>query len=36
MDEHLTDAQRAEFVLGVYFRPQAAIEKYLGAAGLPQ
>ena len=34
--ESLTDRQRTEFVLGVYFRTQAAIEKYLGAEGLPQ
>jgi AhpD family alkylhydroperoxidase len=32
----LTDAEKAQFVLGVYFRTQAAIEKYLGREGLPQ
>ena len=32
----LTDAERAQFVLGVYFRTQAAIEKYLGREGLPR
>ena len=30
-----TDAERAQFVLGVYFRTQAAIERYLGLDGLP-
>lgn len=33
--ERLTDKEKTEFVLGVYFRTQAAIEKYLGAEGLP-
>lgn len=32
----LTDAEKAQFVLGVYFRTQAAIEKYMGREGLPQ
>ena len=31
----MTDAEKAQFVLGVYFRTQAAIEKHLGAEGLP-
>jgi hypothetical protein len=32
----MTDAEKAQFVLGVYFRTQAAIEKYMGRANLPQ
>ncbi|MGW1108980.1 hypothetical protein [Streptomyces sp. NPDC002540] len=36
MDERMTDAEKAQFVLGVYFRTQAAIEKYMGRAALPQ
>lgn len=38
MPEHsptLTDREKFEFVLGVYFRTQAAIEKYMGREGLP-
>jgi hypothetical protein len=31
----MTEAEKAQFVLGVYFRTQAAIEKYLGTDGLP-
>jgi hypothetical protein len=30
-----TDGERLEFLLGVYFRTQAAIEKYMGRQGLP-
>ncbi|MFE5563904.1 hypothetical protein ACFQ68_02840 [Amycolatopsis japonica] len=32
----MTDAEKAQFVLGVYFRTQAAIERFLGVEGLPQ
>ncbi|MCO6010102.1 hypothetical protein NE236_34560 [Actinoallomurus purpureus] len=32
----MTDAEKTQFVLGVYFRTQAAIERYLGPAALPQ
>ncbi len=32
----MTDAEKAQFVLGVYFRTQAAIEKYMGRENLPQ
>ncbi len=32
----MTDAEKAQFVLGVYFRTQAAIEKYMGREALPQ
>ncbi|GGX81584.1 hypothetical protein [Streptomyces anandii] len=32
----MTDAEKAQFVLGVYFRTQAAIEKYMGAERLPE
>ena len=32
----MTDAEKAQFVLGVYFRTQAAIEKYMGRANLSQ
>jgi hypothetical protein len=34
--ETMTDAEKAQFVLGVYFRTQAAIEKYMGRENLPQ
>jgi hypothetical protein len=30
-----TDSERLQFLLGVYFRTQAAIEKYMGRDGLP-
>lgn len=32
----LTDREKFEFVLGVYFRTQAAIEKYMGRDRLPE
>jgi hypothetical protein len=32
----LTDREKFEFVLGVYFRTQAAIEKYMGREKLPE
>lgn len=32
----MTDAEKAQFVLGVYFRTQAAIERYMGREGLPE
>jgi hypothetical protein len=32
----MTDADKAQFVLGVYFRTQAAIERYLGPSELPR
>lgn len=32
----LTDREKFEFVLGVYFRTQAAIEKYMGRERLPE
>ncbi|MFC5186896.1 phenylacetate--CoA ligase family protein [Actinomadura harenae] len=32
----MTAEQQAQFVLGVYFRTQAAIERYMGADRLPQ
>ncbi|MEV6258546.1 hypothetical protein ACIHAX_36420 [Nocardia sp. NPDC051929] len=32
----LTDREKFEFVLGVYFRTQAAIEKYMGRDRLPK
>lgn len=32
----LTDREKYEFVLGVYFRTQAAIEKYMGRERLPE
>jgi hypothetical protein len=31
-----TDYEKAQFVLGVYFRTQAAIEKYMGQEKLPE
>lgn len=32
----LTDKQKADIMLGVYFKTQAAVEKYLGAEKLPE
>ncbi|MFK4227090.1 hypothetical protein [Streptomyces sp. NPDC019890] len=32
----MNDHEKAQFVLGVYFRTQAAIEKYMGAERLPE
>lgn len=32
----MTEAEKAQFVLGVYFRTQAAIEKYMGRENLSQ
>jgi phenylacetate-CoA ligase len=32
----MTDKEKAEFVLGVYFRTQAAIERYMGRERLPE
>ncbi|WP_329792519.1 hypothetical protein V1227_11600 [Lentzea sp. DG1S-22] len=32
----MTDREKYEFVLGVYFRTQAAIEKYMGRERLPE
>lgn len=36
MASPLTDREKYEFVLGVYFRTQAAIEKYMGRDRLPE
>jgi hypothetical protein len=35
-DGTMTDKEKAEFVLGVYFRTQAAIERYMGRENLPE
>jgi len=32
----MSEADKAQFVLGVYFRTQAAIERFMGVDGLPQ
>jgi hypothetical protein len=36
MASQLTDREKYEFVLGVYFRTQAAIEKFMGRDRLPE
>ena len=35
-DREMTERELKEFVLGVYFRTQAAIEKYMGRERLPE
>ena len=32
----MTDAQKVQLILGIYFRTQAAIEKFMGPARLPE
>ncbi|WP_330256494.1 hypothetical protein OG874_19180 [Nocardia sp. NBC_00565] len=36
LTDPMSDAEKTQFVLGVYFRTQAAIERFLGPAALPQ